>query len=315
VPVGRISAQINRLHLQTHGDETGHFGFLEAIDDETVFAALLDAAANWLRERNARRMVGPYSLSMNDDIGVLVEGFDTPPMVGMTHAPVYYAGRLAAAGFTKIKDVLALRVSFGELETRYLEQADRVTAPLRAQGRIQLRFLDPKRFAEEMRLALEIYNEAWSGNWGFLPVTEREAKHIIAQLAPVLVPQCVIFALADGEPAAVLVALPNLNETIADLDGRLFPLNWLRLLWRLRYGKPKSARVILTGVRKRFRGSRVSAALGLLMLAESFKAGHGFGIETVEFSWILEDNRASLEACLAIGAKIVKRYRIFAKAL
>ena len=315
VPVGRISAQINHLHLETHRDETGNFGLLEAIDDQAVFAALQRAAENWLRERGMRRILGPYSLSMNDDIGVLVSGFETPPMVGMPYTPPYYAQRLGAEGYAKAKDLHALRVTLSEIVTRHLRQLEIVTARLRAEGRIAVRPLDPARFAEEMRLALDIYNEAWTQNWGFLPVTEREAKQIIDQLAPVLPPQSVVFALADGEPAAMLVALPNLNEILADLDGRLFPINWLKLLWRLRFRKPKTARVMLTGVRQRYRRSALSMALVTLMLGEILDAARRANIEMVEFSWILEDNKPSLDGCHAIGAQLDKLYRIYAKAL
>jgi hypothetical protein len=315
VPVGRISAQINRLHLETHHDETGNFGLLEAIDDQAVFAALQRTAEDWLRERGMRRILGPYSLSMNDDIGVLVSGFETPPMVGMPYTPPYYGQRLAAEGYDKAKDLHALRVTLADIVTRHLHQLERVTARLRAEGRIAVRPLDPARFAEEMRLALDIYNEAWTQNWGFLPVTEREAKQIIDQLAPVLPPQSVVFALADGEPAAMLVALPNLNEILADLDGRLFPINWLKLLWRLRFRKPRTARVMLTGVRQRYRRSALSMALVTLMLGEILDAARRANVEIVEFSWILEDNKPSLEGCRAIGAQLDKLYRIYAKAL
>jgi hypothetical protein len=156
IPVGRISAQINHLHLETHHDETGNFGLLEAIDDQAVFAALQHAAENWLRERGMRRILGPYSLSMNDDIGVLVSGFETPPMVGMPYTPPYYADRLAAEGYAKAKDLHALRVTLSEIVTRHLHNLERVTARLRAEGRIAVRPLEPARFAEEMRLALDI---------------------------------------------------------------------------------------------------------------------------------------------------------------
>lgn len=315
VPVGRISAQINRLHLDTHHDETGNFGLLEAIDDPAVFAALLDEAASWLRARDMRRIVGPYSLSMNDDIGILVLGFDTPPMVGMPYAPPYYAARLSAAGYAKAKDVHALHISLSEVATQHLEQIERVTAQLRAQGRLGLRNLDPARFSEEIRLALDIYNESWAENWGFLPVTEAEVRLLAKQLAPVLPPQCVIYAMADGEAAAILVALPNLNEITADLGGRLLPINWAKLLWRLRFHKPKSARVILTGVRRRYRGTALSSTLVGLMLSEIFSVGHRFGIEMVELSWILEDNRPSLDGCRALGARLAKTYRIYGKML
>lgn len=314
-PVGRISAQINRLHLETHHDETGNFGLIDAVDDQAVFSALLDQAAGWLRARNMRRMIGPYSLSMNDDIGVLVSGFDTPPMVGMTHTPPYYAERLAAAGYSKIKDVHALRVSFDELVTRHIEQIERVSAQLRARGRLGIRFLDVAHFTDEVHLALDIYNEAWAGNWGFIPITEPEIRQLAKQLAPVLPPHCVVFALADGEPAAMLIALPNLNEIVADLAGKLFPANWLKLLWRLRFQRPKSARVILTGVRPRYRGSALSSTLLGLMFAEIFRVARQSGIEMVEFSWILEDNKPSLDGCVAIGARIAKTYRIYAKDL
>jgi hypothetical protein len=314
-PVGRISAQINRLHLDTHRDETGNFGMLEAVDDPAVFGALLETAEAWLRQRGMRRVVGPYNLSMNDEVGVLVSGFDTPPMVGMPHAPAYYAQRLEGAGYAKAKDLHALRVTVAELLTDHLERVERVTAQLRAEGRLGQRFLDPARFAAEMRLALEIYNDAWTENWGFLPVGEREAKALIDQLAPILPPQGVIFGLADGEAAAMLVALPNLNELLADLDGRLFPLGWAKLLWRIRFQRPKAARIILAGVRQRYRGSAISMALVTLMLGTLLKVGKEHNVEMVEMSWILEDNKASLDGCVAIGARLAKLYRIYSKNL
>jgi hypothetical protein len=315
VPVGRISAQINRRHLETHRDETGNFGMLEAVDDQAVFVALLETAERWTREHGMRRIIGPYSLSMNDEIGVLISGFDTPPMVGMSHTPPYYAERLEAAGYSKAKDLYALRISLSDPVTPDAEQIERVTARLRQEGRIGVRFLDPSRFAEDMNLALEIYNEAWTENWGFLPVTEREAKQIIDQLAPVLPPQGVVFALADGASAAMLVALPNLNEITADLGGKLLPFGWLKLLWRLRFHKTKTARVVLAGVRRRYRGSALSATLIALLLTTILKVGRQENIETVELSWVLEDNKASLEGCRAIGGRVAKVYRIYAKAL
>jgi hypothetical protein len=236
-------------------------------------------------------------------------------MVGMPHTPPYYAAHIEAAGYAKAKDLHALRVAVAELLTEHLERVERVTAQLRAEGRMGQRFLDPAKFAEEMRLALEIYNEAWTENWGFIPVSEREAKALIDQLAPILPPQGVIFGLADGEAAAMLVALPNLNELLADLDGKLFPLGWARLLWRLRYRRPKGARIILAGVRRRYRGSAISMALITLMLGTLLKVGQERNVETVEMSWILEDNKASLDGCLAIGARLAKLYRIYGKTL
>ena len=315
VPVGRISAQINQLHLSIHRDETGNIGMLEAIDDPAVFAALLRTAEGWLRERGMRRVLGPYSLSINDEIGILITGFESPPMIGMPYTPPYYAARLEAEGYRKAKDLHALRVVLADAVPQRFNQIDRITAQLRADGRLGVRFLEPEHFADEIRLGLDIYNEAWAANWGFVPVTGREVNHLIDQLAPIVPRECVVFALADGEAAAMLVAMPNINEFLADLDGRLFPIGWLKLLWRLRFRKVKSARIALAGIRRRYAGSGISTALLTLMLASIVKTGQAANIETVELSWILEDNKPSLEGCYALGGRLAKVYRIFSKRL
>jgi hypothetical protein len=315
VPVGRISAQVNRHHLDQHRDETGNFGLFEAIDDPAVFAALLHTAEEWLRERGMRRILGPYTMTLNDEVGVLVQGFDSPPMAGLVHNPPYYATRLEAQGYTKAKDLHALRVTLSELVERHVAKLESVTAKLRADGRIAVRNLDPARFLDEMRLGIDIFNEAWADNWGFVPPTEREVRTAIKQVRPIIRPENVVFALADGEAAAVLVAVPNVNEYLADLEGRLFPTGWAKLLWRLHYGNAKTARVVLTGVRKRYRGSALSAALVTLMLLEILKVGQQRQTEMVELSWILEDNRPTLEGCRAIGARLAKLYRVYGKIL
>ena len=310
--VGRISAQVNRAHLDLHHDETGNFGFLEAIDDQAVFDALLATAEAWVRERGMRRIVGPYSLSLNDEAGVLVQGFESAPMVMMAHSPSYYARRLKAAGYHKIKDLYAYRLTLQDLDLVNLQRLQRATERLRSEGRIAVRCLDKSRFDDEMRLILDVYNDAWRDNWGFLPVTEREAQSLIAAVKPVIRPEQAIFALIDGKAEAILVGLPNINEFIADLGGRLLPLGWIKLLWRLKRSAPKSVRVFLAGVRQTYRGSIVSGALTSLMLLEIEKALRKTGVESVEFSWILEDNAASL-AISRSGATLSKVYRVYAK--
>ncbi len=312
--VGRISAQINHAHLDIHHDETGHFGFLEAIDDQAVFDALLATAEAWIRGRGMRRAVGPYSLSLNDEAGVLISGFDSPAMVMMAHAPPYYAIRLERAGYRKIKDLHAYRLDLRELDDATLQRVERATERLRSEGRLTVRSVDKDNFDAEIRQLLDVYNDAWQGNWGFLPVTEREALSIIAAVKPILKPDQAIFALIDGKPEAILVALPNINELMFDLRGRLFPFGWIKLLWRLKYTAPKSARVFLAGVRQIYRDSIVSGALMSLMLREIVKALRGAGVETVEFSWILEDNAASL-AISRSGAVLSKVYRVYVKEL
>jgi hypothetical protein len=313
-PVGRISAQINQLHLDIHKDATGHFGFLEAIDDQDVFDTLLATAESWLHAKGMRRAVGPYSLSLNDEAGVLVSGFDSPPMVMMAHSPAYYGARLEAAGYRKIKDLHAYRLAAKDLDPDVFGRLERATAKLRSEGRIEVRRIDMTRFDEEVRLALDIYNDAWKDNWGFLPVTEREAVTLIASVKPVIRPEHFIFALVDGKAQAILLGIPNINTAIADLGGRLLPFGWAKLLWRLKRVPVKSARVFLAGVRSAYRNSVVSGALMSLMLREIEKGFRETNIELIEFSWILEDNLASA-AIARSGATLSKVYRVYAKDL
>jgi hypothetical protein len=313
VAVGRISAQINRLHLARYRDATGHFGFLEAIDDPEVFRALLGTAEAWLRARGMVRVLGPYSLSINDEVGVLISGFDTPPMVAMAHSPPYYGPRLEAEHYRKAKDLHAYVLD--PLAVSGVERLERTTARILARGRIRTRHVDMKHFREEMRLGIEIFNDAWEDNWGFVPVTDREVTELIKSIAPVMRPEGVIFALAGGRPEGILVGLPNLNEAIADLGGRLLPFGWLKLLWRLRVRRLRSARVILMGVRKVHRNSTRSGALAAVLLAEALRVGRALGIERGELSWILEDNAWALTVVPCAGATLGKVYRLYEKTL
>lgn len=312
--VGRISAQINRLHLELHRDATGNFGFLEAIDDQAVFHTLLSTAEAWLRDRGMMRILGPYSPSMNDEIGVLIAGFDTPPMVMMAHSARYYAPRLEAEGYAKAKDVHAYLLDMTQLDRVNDTRVTRATERLRAKGTVNMRVLDRHRFEEDMREGLDIYNDAWADNWGFLPVTEREAKVLIDSIKPIVDPEGVIFGTVDGRLVSVAASVPNLNEVIADLGGKLLPFNWIKLLWRLKRHRPRTARVILAGVRAAYRDSPISGALVTQSLHELLRYFERAGIEKIEWSWILEENRTSL-AVQKLGAKLSKTYRLYAKDL
>jgi hypothetical protein len=314
-PVGRISAQINRLHLETHHDATGHFGFLEAIDDPAVFQALLGTAETWVKARGMSRILGPESLSINDEIGVLVAGFDTPPVVGMVYTPRYYPARLEAAGYGKAKDLHALLFDMDGTDIREVDRLARVTSRLKADGRFRVRPIDMRRFDEEMRQAIDIYNDAWSDNWGFVPVTAREVKTLIEMVKPIIDPRYVLLGEVDGKLEGIFITLPNLNEAIADLRGRLFPFGWAKLLWRLRRRPFKSGRVLLAGVRKAHRNSMVSPALLSWMLAETISTGRANGIDWLELSWVTEDNVRSMALCQRAGGRIYKTYRLYEKPL
>ena len=315
VPVGRISAQVNRLHLELHKDGAGNFGCLEAIDDPEVFRALLAQAESWLAARGMKKALGPYTVSVNDEIGVLVDGFDTPPNLQMAHSPRYYGPRMEERGYAKAMDLYAFTAEADGAKAQALvERVARTLGKLRADGRLTTRCLDPKRFKQDMRLALDIYNDAWRDNWGFVPVTEAEAEQLIDSLAMILKPEGVVFGLLDGKEEAFAVGVPNLNETIADLKGKLFPFGLVKLLWRLKMRPPKSARIMLAGVKRDYRNSPLSAALISLLVGEIIEAGRKHGIETVEMSWVLENNIPSLALCRSAG-ELTKTYRLYEKAL
>ena len=309
--VGRISAQIDRLAPDDGGPRTGNFGLLAAEDDPAVFAALLRTAEDWLRARGCARALGPMNLSTNEEVGLLVEGFDTPPMVLTPHDPPYAGPRVEAQGYAKAKDVLAyLSDPSAEFPDAVLKRVRRGPPP-----GVVLRPLDMKRYDAEVSTLTEILNDAWSGNWGFVPTTREETQALAKGLKAVVDPRLVWFAEIDGEAAGVIVYLPNVNEAIRDLRGRLLPFGWAKLLWRLKVARVKSARVPLMGVKRRFHGDRRGQMLPFLLIDAAGRPAVRLGYTRFELSWVLEDNRSMNAIAKAIGARVYKRWRIYEKAL
>lgn len=311
-PVGRVSAQVNRAHLDRYDDATGHFGFLEAIDDEEAFGLALDTAATWLRLRGMARMVGPFSLSINDETGTLVDGFDRPPYVMMPHGRPYYDHRLREQGFLKAKDVQTFTI---DVQAPLPETARRLVERTRNTGGLRVRPLDMRRYQDEIRLICDIFNDAWAENWGFVPFGAAEAQYLAKTIRPLVDGNCFAIAELDGEPVAMTVTLPNLNEAIADLDGQLFPFGWAKLLWRLKVAGVKSWRMPLMGLKRRWRGSLkgTAAALGVIEAVKIYHAGQG--VREGELGWVLEDNAAIRRVIEAVGAMPSKTYRVYEKAL
>ena len=309
-PVGRISAQIDQLHLQRYDDDCGFFGMLEAENNPETFAALLQTAESWLRRQGMKRIRGPFNLSINQECGLLVEGFDTPPYIMMGHARPYYASRLAELGYHGEKDLLAYQVEPWFKTPRAMTIAIR-----RMGGRVTTRRLATTKIDEEMKLLGDIFNDAWSENWGFIPMTPAEIKQMGEELRYLVPRRGIIFAMVDGEPAGMIVGLPNLNEAIADLNGRLLPFGWARLLWRLKIGYPKSGRVALMGIRKKFQHGTLGAALAFTLIDQARMHFVRMGVTEVEQSWILEDNEGMRKILEAIGSRISKRYRIYGRRL
>jgi hypothetical protein len=310
--VGRISAQVDRAYLERHNDGCGHFGFIEGIDDGAVFKGLFAAAEGWLAERGMVQVRGPFSLSINDESGLLVEGFDSPPSMMMGHAPPYYAGRIEAEGYSKAKDLFAYRFDRGQ---SLPAGPSAIIKRARRSNPIKLRHLDKRRYQADLDIILDIFNDAWSNNWGFVPFTAAEIKHMAKSMKPLISEKLVSIVEVDGEPAAMAVSLPNLNEAIADLDGALLPFGWAKLLWRLKIGPLRSARVLLMGVRKKYHDSPLGAALAFTAIDAIYRDLTAAGFDYAELSWVLEDNlpmRRIIDVC---GARHYKTYRIYEKAL
>jgi len=308
--VGRISAQIDRLHIERYQDATGFFGMIEAEDDIRTFQILLDTAENWLREQGMSRICGPFNLSINQELGLLVDGFDTPPSMMMGHSRPYYADRMQDNGYQKEKDLLAyINSTDKELSKAVQKIREKV------KNRVVIRSLRKSQFIEELRIIRDIFNDAWSKNWNFVPFTNTEFEHLGKDLKILADEELVKIAAVDGEPAAFMVVLPNLNEVIRDLNGRLFPFGWLKILWRLKVKYPKSARILLMGVRCRYHDTMMGAALVFGMIGDAQLPAIKRGIKEVELSWILEDNMGMRSIIEFLGGRVYKTYRIYSKQL
>lgn len=309
-PVGRISAQIDQQHLEKHQDQTGHFGCLEAENDQAVFDRLLQTAESWLQSEGMRRVTGPFNLSINEECGLQIDGFDTPPRIMMVHGRPYYGQAVEAAGYVKAVDLIAYHqhpdFSIPKVMQRLLR---------RVADRVQVRPLNRKRLKDELALLRDIFNDAWSDNWGFVPFTEAEFDEIGKMMALMIPDDFVQIAEVDGEPAAMIICLPNINEIISDLDGKLLPFGWLKLLWRLKVRYPKSARIPLMGVRRKYHHTPFGPALSYLITDTLRYPVLKRGIREIEMSWILEDNSGMRNIIESLGGIAYKTYRLYEKAL
>ena len=307
--IGRIAAIQNRLHNETHSDRVGFFGFFESVDEQAVADALFAAAADWLRPLGLDTMRGPASFSVNDECGVLVEGFETPPTLMMPHNPRYYVGLVERAGFRKAKDLWCFE---GRKPTG--ESADRVTRAvdvIKQRYGITLRSLDMKDFAAEVGRIKQLYNSGWERNWGFVPMTEREIDHLADQFRPVVVPDLVSFAERDGQTIGFAICLPDLNVAFRPNRSGAFLPGLLRVLYGLKAKRIGRLRVLLLGVLPEYRAKGVDAALyhRIWHMAIANKIYWG------EAGWILEDNPAMIAGMVKLGWKHYKTYRLYDRSL
>jgi hypothetical protein len=311
-PVGRISAQIDRLHLERYKDACGNFGFLDAHDDPEIFKALFGAGENWLRQKGMKRARGPFSFSINDESGLLIDGFDTPPNMMMGHARAYFAGHVEANGFTKAKDLFAytrdLKKPFTPTLLKIYERAAK-------SGDIKIRPLNKSDMKNEIQIIMSIFNDAWSNNWGYVPFTQEELQLLAKNLKLLVHSQSVQIASYRGENAAFIVAMPNLNEWFKGLNGKLLPYGLPRLIGKLITKRAQSFRVPLMGVLKKYQDGSLGAVLSIGVIKAIYDFHVQRGAESVELSWILEDNSRIRHIIESFESHISKTYRVYEKQL
>ena len=310
--IGRIAAFTNPDHDSLHDKETAFFGYFDAIDDSDVLATLLNAAQNWAREKGRTRMVGPSQWSVNEEIGLLIDGFEDPNVILMPYGRPYYAPAVEAAGFTKAVDLLAFQADLNAGYPRP-KMTQMMADYAKRSDAISWRILDAKDFKGDITRAMHIFNDAWSDNWGFLPFPDEAIMHLAKEMKPLIAPERFLLGSIDGELVAFLCLLPDLNELARGFDGKLLPFNWAKLVYRLKAQKAKQARIPLMGLRKKYHNTRKGLALIAALCEESFEAARQAGFTHCELSWILADNEGMISICKQASAKPYKTYRMYEK--
>jgi GNAT superfamily N-acetyltransferase len=302
--VGRITAIVNAGHIERHGEQRGFFGFFECEDDPTAATALFGASADWLHAQGMTAIRGPANPSLNYECGLLVEGFDTPPFFMMTHNRPYYASLVEGCGFGKAEDLYAFWGKASMLASLDSKLAVMVQGVKERFG-VTVRPLDRKRFDDEVRMFLEVYNSSLGGTWGFVPLSAGEVSHMAASLKHLIVPELALVAEVEGKPVGTVFCLLDYNPRIKAINGRLFPFGFLRLLWNKK--SIKRMRAISTNVVPAYQ----SWGVGLVLAAALVRPALDWGIEEAEFSWVLETNHLSKRTLERGGAIITKTYRMY----
>lgn len=311
-PVGRITAQIDKRWDEYQGGNTGMFGFFETVDDPEVAGALLDAAAGWLRERGRDRILGPMDFTTNDELGILIEGYDRAPMILQPWHPPYYRDLIEAHGYGKAMDLQMWWLELGELAagSEFHPMIHQAAVVSREEHGITVRNMRKRDMAAEVRRFQAVYNEAWGSNWGFVPITEAESDFQAKMLKQVLDENWAMIAEdAEGNVAGAALTLPDINQVMAKLNGRLLPFGWLRFLLGKR--KINRVRVFALGVKNAYQHTGVAAALYIRHLENASPDGVPGG----ECGWILETNDPMNRAMEGMGGTVIKRYRLYDRPL
>ena len=315
--VGRISAHVDFLALeqpasQGMGPGTGNWGLLEAEDAE-VAHALIVSAEDWLRGQGMNRALGPLSISIWDEPGLLIEGFDTPPTIMLGHNSPLYQGWIEAEGYRPVKKLFNYAV---DIVDGFPPLVNRIVTAGEKNERIRIRRVDKRKFDAEAQLIMGILNDAWSDNWGFVPLTDSEIAYVGKKLKDIVFEDLIRVAEVDGEAVAFMIVLPDINELLIGMDGSLFPFNWARLLWWLRKPKSKRLRVPLMGVVKKLQNSRMASTLAFMMIEYIRRDGVAkYGAEQGDIGWVLDDNQGMNAVADAINATVNRVYQLYDKPL
>lgn len=315
--VGRISAHIDHLALsqpseQGMGPGTGNWGMLEA-QNEDIAAALIDVAENWLREQGMKRVLAPLSLSVWDEPGILTKGHDHKPLIMMGHHPIHYSQWIAAKGYEVAKELVTYDV---EITQGFPKIVNRIVKSGERNEKITVRKVDKKNFDKEARIIMNILNDAWSANWGFVPLTDDEIAYVGKKLKPIVFEDLIMITEYEGEPIAFMIVLPNINEVLIDLKGSLFPFGWAKLLNWIRRPKVRYVRVPLMGVLSKYQSSRLASQVAFMMIEYIRRvAVPNYQASRAEIGWILDDNQGMNAIATAIESEINRVYTIYEKNL
>jgi len=308
--VGRIAAIKNDNHNNFHNDKTGFFGFFETIDNSEVSDLLLDTACRWCSEKGMDEIRGPVNPSTNDECALLIDGFDSSPVFLMTYNPPHYRDKIESFGFQKAKDMYAYRIPSEVItDEKVMARLERMAKLIKQRSDIVTRNINMKELASEVRKIEEVYNSAWENNWGFVPLTTEEFDYMADSLKMVVDPNMVLFAEVNGKPAGFTLTLPDFNQVLKKMNGRLLPFGFFKLLYYKK--KIDWLRVIIMGVRPEYQKRGIDSVFYLETIRNGNKGGYG----GAEISWVLEDNMAMRQTAEKLGARIYKTYRIYNKKL
>ncbi|OUV63666.1 MAG: hypothetical protein CBC79_01295 [Gammaproteobacteria bacterium TMED119] len=309
-PVARISAQVDQLQARSDCDKVGCFGNFECIDDHQLAAQLFTAAENWLSDRGCQRVRGPFNLSINQECGLLLDNYAQPPTIMMGHSRPYYPALLEQQHYLKVKDLIAW---WNRSDFEYTPAMQRLID--RYQARVEIRNIKPKQFSSDIESMLDIFNDAWINNWGFVPFTKNEFFHLGKELLQFFPARYFKIAEYQGQAVGMIALLPNINELISDLRGKLLPFGWLKLLWRMKFAPPKTARMALLGIKREYQNNMLGSAMVFMLMDQIRKEGLADGYYEHEMSWVLEDNERLNKMLKSIGGRPYKTYRLYEKVL